>query len=46
MKELRKIIGSSVSVWSRIIGFVLSTAIHVSSGGSVSFYWWSSLLDK
>ena len=32
MKKTRNTVGSSVGVWSRIIGFVLSTAIYVLSG--------------
>jgi len=32
MKKRRNIMGSSVSAWSRIIGFVLSTAIYGLSG--------------
>jgi len=31
-EETRKIMGSSISVWLRIIGFVLSTAIYLFSG--------------
>jgi len=32
MKKRRNIMGSSVSAWSRIIGFVLSTTIYGLSG--------------
>ena len=32
MKKTRNTVGSSVGVWSRIIGFVLQTAIYLLSG--------------
>jgi len=32
MKKTRNTVGSFIGVWSRIIGFVLQTAIHVFSG--------------